>query len=185
MGAYEIMKNKIFIMWIVIILSVFGIIMFFINYKSPNQSQDVVKNIKNPFTANATIKLKDLTVNADINKTKDGTATIKIIEPASLKDMLFQYNGDNIKIGYKGISVNLDENSKLVSSIISMIVNSIDTAASQSGIDVNIEDTALIISAKSNAGHFKLKIDRENGSIASISLPELEFECNFNEFIFV
>ncbi|MEG0693745.1 MAG: hypothetical protein RR444_11785 [Oscillospiraceae bacterium] len=179
------MKNNVFILSIVGIVAVFAVLFCF--SCQPKQKKvsekEVATSLKKPFDAKATIKMKDLVLVADINKTAVGCATIKISEPKSLKDMNFEYDGKDIKIGYKGLSVKLDENSKLVSSLVAIIVNSIDKAASESGVDVKVDGKVLVVSGESDSGKFAITIDRENGSIATINLPELDFECHFDDFL--
>ncbi len=179
------MKNRSFILSIVGIVAVFAVLFCFGCQPKQNKvsNKEATTNLKRPFDAKATIKMKDLVLTADINKTAVGCATIKVSEPKSLKDMKFEYDGKDIKIGYKGLSVKLDENSKLVSSLVAIIVNSIDKAASESGIDVKVEGKVLVVSGESESGKFAIKIDRESGSIATINLPELDFECRFDDFL--
>lgn len=180
------MKNKVFIISIIAIVAVFGLLFFLTSKPKTNKAlnKQVTTSLKTPFDAKAKIKMKDLVLVADINKTDVGCATIKIAEPKSLKDMNFSYDGEDITIAYKGLSVKLDEKSKLVSSLVSIIVNSIDKAASDSGIDVKINGNALTVCGENESGKFNITIDKENGSIASINLPELDFECNFDNFLF-
>lgn len=177
------MKNKTFIIWAVAIVLVFCGIFFAINTKKPISSSTAQKQataiLKKSFDVKATIKMKDLTLVADVNRTKEGTATIKVKEPKTLADMQFEFDGKDIKIGYKGLFVKLNEDSKLVSSLISIMVNSIDKAASESGIDVRVNGKELIVSGDSESGRFSITLDKEKGSIATINLPELDFECNF------
>lgn len=181
------MKNKTFYIVLIVIALVFGGIFIAINksaVKKPAGKNAAQKQataiLKKSFDAKATIKMKDLTLEADVNRTTNGTATIKVKEPKTLADMQFEYDGKDIKIGYKGIFVKLNENSKLVSSLVSIMVNSIDKAASDSGIDVRVNGKQLIVSGDSDSGKFSITLDKEKGSIATITLPELDFECNFD-----
>lgn len=152
--------------------------------KSTPPPHQISTNMHRPFDAKATIKMKDLIMEADVNKTDIGVATFKIKEPKSLKGMEFQYNGNDVTVSYRGLSVKLDENSKLASSIAGIIVSSIDKAASPSGVDVDIDGKALVIKGESEAGRFKILLDKNTGSIVSLNVPELDFECNFDDFMF-
>lgn len=141
------------------------------------------KIVKNPFEAKATIKLKDLTVVADLNKTAPGQATFLITEPAALNGMTFTYGENDIVVMYKGLSVSLDENSMLTKTALSAIVSAIDKASSPGGVSVSLEDSALKLAGKTEEGSFSILLDREKGSIASLSLPELDLECRFDDFL--
>ncbi len=179
------MKTRTFMIWAIVLLVFIAIfaITTFIKPQKDAQRQ-ISTTLHKPFDAKATIKMKDLVMEADINKTDIGACTIAITDPKQLKDMKFQYDGEDVKVSYKGLGVKLNENSKLVSSLASIIVNSIDKAASSSGVDVKIDGKTLIVSGKSDSGKFNIVLDKTTGAIMSLSLPELDFECNFTDLIF-
>lgn len=181
------MKNKTFLIGIVIILAAFVVLMCWGCSRRSGPAptpENAAGTVAQPFDAKATIRMKDLVMTADINKTAANQLTLKVNEPATLQGMAFQYDGQNITVSYRGLSVKLDGDSKLVSSIASIIVNSIDKASSPSGVDVRIDGGALILSGQSDSGRFELALDRKNGSMASLSVPELDFECHFDDFLF-
>ncbi|MEG2429919.1 MAG: hypothetical protein RSA79_06505 [Oscillospiraceae bacterium] len=168
----------------VIVLIVLIVSLCFLPLFTKNKSKSVPKNISNSFTkafnAQATIKMKDLVLQADVNKTSANELTMVIKSPATLKDMKFAYDGNNILVTFKGLSVNLDENSKLVQNALNIIVKTINSASSSSGINVGMEEGVLTVSGDSEVGKFKTVLDKKNGSIVSINVPSLDFECNFD-----
>lgn len=180
------MKNRTFTLWVfILIVLILGLTFWGLSSRNnANSPTEVTSSMQRPFDAKATIKMKDLIMEADINKTDIGMCTIKINEPKSLRDMKFQYDGNDMKVSYKGISVKLNENSKLMTSLASLIVNSIDTAASPSGVDVKIDGNAIMVSGNNDAGKFNIKLDKKTGSMISLSVPQVDFECNFDDFIF-
>lgn len=181
------MKNRTFVLAIIGVLLAFVALMCWGCSRSKSNAvpqKDVASVVAQPFDAKATIKLKDLKMTADINKTAAGQMTIKVNEPKTLEGMAFTYDGTDIRVIYKGLTVRLDENSKLVSSVASVIVNSIDAASSPSGVDVSLDNGALVVSGESDSGRFSITLDKEAGSLASIQVPELDFECRFDDFLF-
>lgn len=180
------MKNRTFIICLIVIVVVFGILMFASCGKKGADPvpKSVSESLSRPFDAKAAIKMKDLVLEADINRTSPGKATIQVNEPKSLAGMNFTYDGKDIVVSYHGLSVKLDENSKLVSSLLSIIVNSIDKAASPSGVDVSLQGDQLVVSGESDSGKFNVTLDKNSRSIVSVSVPELDFECRFDDFIF-
>lgn len=180
------MKTSTFIIIasiILVLIMLFAVSAFGKQHKR-HQPRQISTNLHKPFEAKATIKMKDLTMEADINKTDIGACTFKIKEPKSLKGMEFQYTGDDVLVSYKGLSVKLNEDSKLATSLAGIIVKSIDKAASPSGVDVEIDGKKLLVKGDSDAGKFNILLDKQTGSIISLKLPELDFECNFDDFIF-
>lgn len=178
------MGNKTFIVLVCVIVALIVIFAGMAIKKKITPPKTDVPNISNPFDAKATIKMKDLVMEADINKTENGACTIKIKEPSKLKDMVFQYDGQDVKVSYKGMSVKLDDDSKLANSIASIIVKSIDKASSPSGVNVDIDGKKLLVNGESDAGKFQIALDKKTGSMLSLKVPQVDFECNFDDFVF-
>jgi len=182
------MKNRTFGILLAVILTAFVLLMCWGCSKRTQRSspspKDVAAVLAQPFDAKATLKLKDLVMTADINRTGPGQATVQINEPQTLSGMAFVYDGEDVSVSYRGLTVKLREDSVLVSSVAEMIVRSIDAASSGSGVDVRLDGGALTVSGESDSGRFQITLDKENGSIATLNIPELDFECRFDDFLF-
>ncbi len=182
------MKNRTFWIVVVCLLIVFVILMSWgCSRKESSEKvspEDVSSTVAKPFDAKATIKMKDLVMTADVNRTAEGRATVQISEPKTLSGMSFAYDGKDVLVSYKGLTVKLDENSRLVSGAASIIVNAINAASSPSGINVSLDGKLLTVTGKSDSGQFKITMDKKSGAMATLSLPELDFECNFSDFAF-
>lgn len=187
--AVKEMRNRTFILWIVGIVVVFGILFFALGNRggsreTPQTGEDVAAQLSQPFDAKATIRMEDLVLTADVNRTAPGQLCLAVSEPASLSGMQFAYDGEEITVSYRGLSVRLDDDSILVTSLVKIIVSAIDKASSPSGVNVAVEGDALVVSGESDSGQFDIRLDKANGSIASLHLPELDFECRFDDFAY-
>ncbi|MEG0571262.1 MAG: hypothetical protein RR497_06415 [Oscillospiraceae bacterium] len=182
------MKQQTFYMLIGIIIIIFVVLFAFGSCKrkktDEKSTSEITTDIRRPFDAQATIKVKDLVIDADINKTAVGKCSVVIKKPKSLEGMKMDYDGEKIVANYKGMSIALDENSKLAAAVVPIIINTIDKAGSPSGIDVMTVGKTLLISGTSDSGKFSISADKQKGSVIKISVPELDFECNFSDFIF-
>ena len=184
------MRNRTFVLWIFIIVIGFGILFFTVGRRGssdPGQPPDATKvaaQLSQPFDAKATIRMEDLVLTADVNRTVPGQLTLSVTEPAALSGMQFAYDGTDVTVSYLGLSVRLNDDSVLVTSLVRMIVDAIDKAASNSGIAVSIDGENLLVSGETAAGDFDLRLNPEDGSIASLHLPELDFECRFDNFLY-
>ena len=178
------MKQKTFVFGLIAILVIFILLMLWgCNRKSGAGPRDLGKTLSQPFEAEATIRMKGLTLQSDINRTAAGTATFVVTDPPGLKDMQFQYNGDEIAVSYKGMTLHLDGESKLAGSMAALVMEAIEKASSDD-VKIKLDGNALCIAGESEAGEFDMRLDRKNGSILSLSFPELDFECSFEDFIF-
>lgn len=181
------MKQKTFTISLIVILTVFALAFAFVSCnKHPSgkgNEAKAVAGLSAPFSAKATVKLRDITISGDINKTDTGCATMTVLSPPSLKGISFQYDGQDIKASYHGMSVKLNADSKLAGGIIKLIVSAIDKAASNNGVSIKQSGDALTVSGDSDGTKFSVKFDRKSGSIAQISMPDLEAECSFEDFL--
>ena len=174
------MKNRTFVICIAVILALFVPLFFWGGHgRKEKESLASAATLSQPFEAKAEIRLKDLRMNADINQTAPGQATVRITQPETLAGMAFAYDGEEVQVSYKGLTIRLDDDSRLVSSVAGMIVRSIDAACSESGVNVELEGERLIVSGESDAGRFRIALDKDTGSIASLNLPEADLECRF------
>lgn len=177
------MKNKTFITLVVIlIVLILGVTFWGLTRKDPPGQAQTLASLKQPFDAKATIKMKDVVLEADLNRSNESALSLKVLEPKGLKDMEFSYDGKDIKIAYKGLGVKLDDNSRLVSSMMEIIINSINKASSGSGIDVKVEGENLHVSGSTESGNFSMILNKKTGAVISLSVPELDFECNLRDF---
>lgn len=182
------MKNKTFFISLAVIIVVFCVLFFFSCNKGNNKPSvsdinSAVSSLNTPFDAKATINLNGIEFTADVNKTNIGSATITITKPETVNGMQFQYDGEDIKITYKGISVNLDDDSKIVSSSMPLIIKALNAAAQKNGITVENKTGQLLLSGKSEDKNFIITMDKETGTVANISFPDIDMECRFENFL--
>lgn len=149
---------------------------------SENEQQKVSSNLNRGFDAKATIKMGDIEAEADINRTKEGVCTVELTSPKGLSGMTFSFDQQNITVSYMGLSLELDNDSVLTSSMTKAVVASINMAAEPHGVSMAVEGEALIIKGATESGDFTLKLDRSNYSVLTLSIPNLDLECNFNPF---
>lgn len=145
----------------------------------------VSTNIHRGFDAQATIMVEDVVMLCDINKTVLGDMTISVIEPDTLNGLTIAYNGDDITTSYKGMSFTMDDSSVVATSIGKIILSAINKASSPSGVEVKMLDSSIVIDGETDQGRFSITLDKNNGNIVSLNVPNLDFICNFDEFLWI
>lgn len=185
------MKDSVFYTAIVIIIFIAGVL-FWLGSAQGNKTNTnntpnideatVIANeiLTKTFNANANIKMQDITLNADVNRTSPNSITLAIIEPTTLEGMNLQYNGEEISINYKGMTLGLDKNSKGLSSVASILMKSIETATAGTGLEIKSENNSIIVNGATDTGDFSIQLDPSNNSIATIKAPDLDFSCEFS-----
>lgn len=154
------------------------------NSKKLPDPEQLTPLVSQPFTASANIKFDDITAVADINKTSPQQFTLKVVQPEHLKDLTFRYNGSQIGIDYKGMSVDLNDDSLIAKGLTAIILKAVNAASEQSGVKVDTRDGALWIDGETEDGEFNLKLDKNTGSFLELNMPDLDLECEFTDFIF-
>lgn len=185
------MKDSVFYASIVVILLIAGIL-FYLGSNQSNSSpkQDLLDNteitetateiLSSNFNANAVIKMQDITLNADVNRTNPNAITLNILEPKTLEGMNVQYDGDLVNINYKGMTLGLDKNSKALSSVANILMSAIETATAGTGVEIKNIDEGISINGVTDTGDFSILLNPSDNSIASISSENLDFICEFN-----
>ena len=175
------MKNRTFWIAVGVILAVFGVL-FFLSGRKPAavSPEKAAAQLTQPFDAHAVIRMENFTMEGDLNRTAPGKAALRVTKPETLSGMQFLLDGETVEVQWMGISVKLDEDSKLVRAALSQIVRTLDAAAGEKGIRARMEGTTLLISGEQEESHFELQLDPETGSLLSLRLPELDFDCRFD-----
>lgn len=151
---------------------------------SEEKQRQLTNDLSRPFQATANIKLDEIILTADLNKTAANQLTMQITEPPTLKDLSFSYNGTDITVSYKGMSAVINDDSILAKALAGIVMRSINSATENTGLHVAEQDGVLVVEGKSPDGTFILQLDKQNGSILNLSVPQLDLECEFPQFFF-
>lgn len=168
----------------VVVISLLAVLIGCQEKKNSVPPEALSQQLSCPFTATAKIKMKDMTMQADINKSSEQAFTFRILEPENLKDLQFTYDGEDMQISYKGMSVSVADDSLIAKGMAAVMMRAINASSQETGISVKQKDGALLLNGKSEDGKFSMTLDKKNGSILSMELPELDLECQFDEFVF-
>lgn len=175
------MKNRTFWIAVGVILVIFGGL-FFLSGRKPQtlSPEKAAAQLAQPFDAHVVIRMENFTMDGDLNRTAPGKAALRVTQPETLSGMQFLLDGDTVEVQWKGLSVKLDEDSRLVRAALSQIIRTLDGAAAEKGIRARMEGEALLISGEQEETRFELRLDPETGSLLSLQLPELDFDCRFD-----
>lgn len=165
---------------LVIVLVALGILIN-VNKASRTPTAEAVNEIiSQPFTATANLSLGKLKATAQIGKTAAQKINFIVKEPTALKGLEFSFDGATTTAKYKGLELKLNDDSLLAKSAAAIAVNAINTAAVDSGVEVKLKDDVLLVSGDNDDGHFTLTLDKKTGALLKLTVPSLDFECNFH-----
>lgn len=141
-------------------------------------------DLNRSFSCNADITYGNLSATAEITRTGAGVWDLKFTEPKNLKDISLSYNEGDVKVGYKGFSFSMPENSLPIKAVASSIIDAIDNAATQSGINVKNSGDNIVVNGKTDVGNYALTINPKDDTVISVSIPDIDLLVNFNSFTF-
>ena len=147
--------------------------------------EEVSSAVSRSFDAKATIKMGGIEAEVDINRTQNGACTFAMTKPQSLEGLSLGFAGETLTLSYRGISLDLDSEAVLTSAMTKAVIGSINKAAEPNGVRFTVSEAGITIDGTSESGDFTLLLSREDYSILSLSVPDLEFECRFDLFSYV
>ncbi len=151
---------------------------------TPRESEIVTEKLSSPFVATAEIKLGEVTALVDINRTEAQMMSFSIIEPSYLRDAVISYDSEKINVSYKGVGVDIADNGVIMNSILGLAIDTINSASIDNGLNISMDEGSITVMGENHNGEFALTLNEDTHSILHISVPDLDFECAFTDFIF-
>ena len=173
------MKKKVIYAAVFVGLFLFGMLLawFFFHDRTQvpeTKKENLVQELQQPFS----------TATADLNRTAQNTFTLHLTEPAALKDLSFQYNGEDITASYHGMSVSISDDSLVAKTLAGVLFRSLSSATEGTGVDISSKDGILLVKGENEDGRFSMQIDPKHSSILNLEVPSLDLSCEFSDFLF-
>lgn len=149
--------------------------------KKEEKPQSLQTNV--PFTCTAQISYDTLSLEAKLTYRNIAGATLEVLSPDTLQGLIFEYDGENTRASYKGLSFSLAELNSALPSAARLIFSSLASASSEK----NTEDAgdSFKISGRLDSAPYTLYFDKKSGYLKKFSCPSLNFEANFKDFEFL
>ncbi len=138
--------------------------------------------LKNPFSCVADVHYNEMDIKAKVTSPSIGQYTIEVLEPASLKGLTVGWNGEEIQLGYLGLSIGIDPATLPDSLFGSILIDVFNRTAAQEGMSIETGENELVLHGKTDSGDFTVSMDRETGALKSVSVPSVGLEAQFSEF---
>lgn len=138
-----------------------------------------------PFNTQAKIEYGTLNANLNISKDKEQKYDIEFTSPQTLAGMAFSVDGNKIKISYRDINMEMTTDEFFDSSVIKMLVSSLNKVTSQNGVDISINSSCITIGGSLDNGNFELILNKENMDMLSLNIPNADFKLEFENFNFI
>lgn len=137
--------------------------------------------LNQPFDVTAKIEYGDMQSDAILKRYGNANWDIEFSSPNTLSGVVLSYRDDKVDASYKGLSFSVPKSALPVKSIISSLIEVVDTTAEMTEVDA-VEDEGLMkIEGELQQGKYTLKLDK-NGGLAEFNMPNLDLEIDFSDF---
>ena len=114
----------------------------------------------------------DIAAAGKLERTAAGVCRLSIREPSELSGMVFDWDGDELQLSFKGLSYSIDSNALPKAAFASVLLRCLDAASAKG---------ALVCGGQGEDGAFTLEYNSATGQIESLSIPAVRFEATFAE----
>ena len=149
--------------------------------ESPAPSETTTP-MNSSFTAKGDITFGDLSATVDFSRTAPGAFTAVLTSPEALNGMTFSYEGETVQVSYKGLTLHLQEDGLAVKAMTSAIVDAINSAMGDSGMNVKVKGDTASITGENDNGAFTLSLNKKTGAFVELLIPSLDLSCKFSDF---
>lgn len=136
-----------------------------------------------PFTCIAEISYDSLSLEAKLTYRNAAGATLEVLSPDSFEGLIFEYNGEETRAFYKGISFSLGSLNSSLPSAAKLIFSSLVYASNQK--DTRDSGEHFVISGRLDSAQYELYFNKKSGYLEKFICPSLNFEAKFKDFKFL
>ncbi len=148
-------------------------------------TEQAQETLQKSYQTTAKVTYQDLEAVMVIYKEPANCAQVTFESPESLRDMKMTFYTDRVKLSYQELEFDFVPDSLPGNAAAQLILTALNNALKDEGVSVKQEGEALVVSGSTDEGEFYLLIDRENGNILRLSIPEKELTMEVLNFKFL
>ena len=141
--------------------------------------------LSQPFESVASIEYQGVKARMTIDRAASGSCRLEFLEPASLSGVVFETEGDLLRLSYGSARLEMTTEEFFSSSAVRLLLSAINSATSPQGIELSMEDGCILVSGVNENGTFSLLLDPDNGNVLALELPSLPLKVEFENFSFL
>lgn len=167
-----------------------GIMFCLVGCSSPKPKESIqptkaTENLNTSYTSTMDISYHEIRATATIDQQYPGNYKIKFTQPAVMSGMELETEGQLIRIKYRELSAQFNSDEFFDSSIAKTVISTLNNVTVEEGLEFSLENESLIVSGVGETGKFNLRIDRKNGNLLSLDVPDEELKVEFKDFKFL
>lgn len=137
--------------------------------------------LNQPFSVSAEIDYNDTESQAVIRRYGKGNWDVEFSAPNTLAGVVLSYRDDKVEASYKGLSFSVPKSALPIKSIISSLIEVVDTTAEMPEVNAVEDEGVMEIEGELEQGKYVLKLDK-NGGLVEFDMPNLNLEIDFTDF---
>ncbi len=137
--------------------------------------------LNSPFNVSAKIDYNDTESEAVIKRYGKANWDVEFSSPNTLSGVVLSYRDDKVEASYKGLSFSVPKSALPIKSIISSLIEVVDTTAEMPEVDAVENEGMMEITGELEQGKYILTLDK-NGGLAEFDMPNLNLEIDFTDF---
>lgn len=134
--------------------------------------------ITDGFTAQATIRYKQMDVQGQFSCSKDGRVNMVFTQPKSLDGVALGWNGSEMQMQLGGMTIAVAEDSMPDGGLIRCLTQVLASVEPKGG---KRQGTDYVISGEANGTAYTLTCDAETGLPKSLLVPDEQLEATFSQ----
>lgn len=140
--------------------------------------QSTIEPITDGFTAQATIRYKEMDVQGQFSCSSDGRVTMVFSQPKSLDGVILGWNGNEMQMQLGGMAIAVAEDSMPDGGLIRCLTRVLSAVEPKNGTQ---EGEDYVISGDAEGTAYTLICDAETGLPKSLSVPDENLTAEFSQ----
>ncbi|MEG1778635.1 MAG: hypothetical protein RR263_00920 [Oscillospiraceae bacterium] len=153
--------------------------------KEERSKQQLSSKLNNAFETTAHINYNNVEALLTMSREQSGNYKLEFLQPISLQGISLATQGENITITYKDMSLTMTANEFFSSSVVKMIIESINNISTDYGFTLEMGEQQLTVSGMGENGEFILLLDPKNSNLLSLEIPSSGLKVDFENFKFL
>lgn len=153
--------------------------------KPTKEEARLSQGVQQPYNAVIDLNYQGLAAQATIDQSTPGCYQVKFTAPETVAGMEFETDSETIIIRFGELETSMKVDEFFDSAAVKALVSGLNSAAAGSGVEFSMEDQSLRMEGDSGSGRFLLRIDRENGNLLSLEMPQQGLSLSFKDFCFL
>lgn len=151
---------------------------------APQNSVPIPPEVSGPFQSTVSLTGEHVAAQAQFSRLEDGAYTLCLQEPAELEGMCLRFEPGLLTIEYRGLVGSYQSDSVPQNLIGMQLVEAVRMLGQEGAVELALDGDLLKANGQLQNGHgnFEATIHAQTGALASITIPEDDFQATFTEF---